>query len=299
MIKNKSATRGFTLIELLVVIAIIAILAAILLPALAAAKRKGLRAQDVNNMREQAQASFLYDGDFNDWFPPITLGAANTSVNNVDNIDGMFYCRWIEYQPEFTIGVNPPTLGAYQLITPGYEPWNQGAGFLYAGKYLGNPNVFFCPSLQDPTLEASAYSGQNGNAFMSSDGGTSGGSGPAVRDCYMYNPRFVWPSTGDPPLAYKKSTQVKQMDVFITDYMETPGTTGMPFNVNYWAQFPSKGIEVGFTDGSVKFVNFSVAFNSSESWFQVIVNQLSNTGAGSTASYAQFNSIFNYCQNAH
>ncbi len=89
-VQNRSEARlyrNFTLIELLIVIAIIAILAALLLPALSKARNRSLFIRCASNQKSIGQFVLFYSSDNNDYMPPATkavgLGEGMTMVLNI------------------------------------------------------------------------------------------------------------------------------------------------------------------------------------------------------------------------
>ena len=79
--------KAFTLIELLVVIAIIAILAAMLLPALAKAKRTAQRSSCTSNLKEISLAFKVWEGDHGEKYPTAVSSSDNGAMENIVSIN--------------------------------------------------------------------------------------------------------------------------------------------------------------------------------------------------------------------
>lgn len=236
--------QAFTLIELLVVIAIIAILAALLLPALAKARERGLRASCKSNLHQQGVSLQIYTGDNNNKLPDLRYASFSSAPG----------------------------------IAAGLWPWDISTNFtdtmIAAG---GSQNIFYCPS--NPGFNCTntwnfgiAGSGNDGNGgfrilgyvYLLPGEGMHVSSSPPESSFWKTN--VMGTVTEPSPADAEMVVDVIVQDAATKSYGAVTSVGGLPSNVIQRTSHLDGGNPAGsnelFEDGHVEWRKFNVMYNN-------------------------------------
>ena len=145
--KKMGRRCGFTLIELLVVIAVIAILAGILIPVVAQAKKKAHQTSCLSNLKQIGVAIHSYAGDHDDYLPGPIVAGARASYDQTSSQELIFHLATYLGLPE----PGPQTFVAKAFVCPGYERKAPDLNSLIGRKiYLLNDDIDPDPAARVP-----------------------------------------------------------------------------------------------------------------------------------------------------